>query len=490
MLTTKFSKFKLNKPVIYLKDEQTPNQPISHVNVIKDLKAFFEDNFKDFFCVYCDRKSNLRDRHVCCRPNMCNSCWKPSLLEDTQVSNNDKFIFCKPEEGYSFTCEKCNRVCVSDQCKIDHKDNCRKRWKCPNCGKIESTSKGNTTLESMAKNHKCNHKKCYICKENYLNKEDHFCKMHNEFGQKKWPRTVLAIQKENSIVIKREDEHYEKFAHYELRSNCESESTVSMEKYLPPEMGNHAVKIQRLSKRFNVHKIDYEMEIKWDSENLIHKFLRDILTLKKYENSTILFLSENEPYCLNVLLRECLNLGIKPSHKRKKSQVISITFRQPGIKILDPTNFFGSDILNEKDMSNVFAIMMSFLKETFQLQTRLWNSLSREEKAKFYEKTSDYMPYIHCFGTNILTITTFFYKTFKFFFHLDNDFLALVNEKGIYTRSSNAEILFVQFEMFKRRNQNLTYFSSLDEKNQKNLDGCFPDLYIEETQEAFFFHGN
>ena len=479
-------KFVLFKPVVYMKDEQTINQPISHVNVIKNLEAFFVDNYGDFYCVYCDKKSNLRDRHVCCRPDMCNSCWKPSLTDLVKVSRNDEFIFCKAEEGFSYICPKCNRTCVSQKCILDHKDQCRKRWKCPKCNKVESPTKGISTLEAMANKHNCLFKKCYICKERYIMGNEHECKMLNEFGQKTWPKMILAVQEENSISIWREEIYHETFAYYNLTTNSESSAEYFIEKYLPEEMGQ--VKLGGLSRRFNVHRIDFETEIDWDDSNILHVFIRKFLTLKTYENSVILFWSKADTYSLNPMLLECLNLGIKLTHQRKKSQVISICFSQPGVKVLDITNYLSCDI-NTQDCKALFSLLITFVRETFDFQCRLFDSLTTEEKIKFEDKTFESMPYMHCFGQNLMTITNFFYKTFKFYFYLYDDLLAMVNEDGIYSRSSNEEILFIQYEMYKRRNDRFTYYSSLDEKNQKNLDGIFPDLYVEETQEAFFFHG-
>ncbi len=154
------------------------NAEILNLDVILDLKSFF--TFFGYFCFYCKKRFKSRKfQHMCKVTRNCFACRRPIQTPITYVTKQTSQYFC--DSAVSLletveTCTKCNMRTSSALCKKFHLKNvCHFGWSCVLCKQYSFKNKFFPNHESLARNHICGQKNCFLCGKKYLKNLTHAC---------------------------------------------------------------------------------------------------------------------------------------------------------------------------------------------------------------------------------------------------------------------------------------------------------------------------
>lgn len=466
-----FSSFVANEkaPVLYIYAEKN-SVKLSHTFAITNLTKFF-NKFSAFVCIYCKTTyRNSKGHHKCSKAeSFCYCCWRRKATKDTFINNLNRPFVCVPKEGESQLCSICNRTSFSEECKTRHKFHCKRSFKCEECKRLIPISSQN--FETLKKTHNCKMQKCKICYAQIEDLQSHICKVKNMKWQKFWPKMCLVLIQDNKISTYREIDEHGKF----YSSVKEKEIIIN---YLPSSIQDRTLQSSSV-----VTKYGQEMEGKsfqncfHDNKNNIESFLFSCLTLESYKNSVILVKSE-EIYNLDIIMRTCINLCLKPKVSRKDARVYMIFFQSQNIKFIDPDMYFATPNSGNV-LDNILQLSTDFLKEMFNFQ------LSIRSEHQVIPK--GVMPLLHPFGQPFCSASSFTLASFKLFCMKSNIHVMKKEETGIHSTSSRPELKYVQYLEYK--NPGKKYHHAMSSFGQKMFKSCIPDVFDENDLFCAFFMG-
>lgn len=478
-------KFSCRIPVIYLLLEQKEDNPMGHISLITNIYQFYK-SFNKTYCPYCHKKSNFRDKHICKNKELshCRSCWRSVADNYTMTNDNDNFLFCFPNAKEEKSCLKCCRIMKSNECCFEHKYQCRKVFYCTLCKHYISTGPQARSIDKIKETHDCAMKKCHLCYMLYTpcDEKQHLCKISQENGQTKWSKLCLVVKEEDNITIIKEG-NTEEFSLFDIMDNSETSKCLFSENYLPPKvrnkLGNKDPFLQQSLSRNQMDKLDWKNK-NWKC-SVLHFFLKKVLTDIEYQNCTIFYINKNEDFPLNEILRTLLEANISEFKLiQKESRVLRIRFQSEDICFQEVTNFLPKHFINLE----IVQLLMKFLKlieDCLEMQC-CFDTLDQENK----------MPFLHPFSGPFATLAGFTYAVYKRLFLRNLDIFAIKDENGFYVNSSKEEIMWVQWEIFKRKHdKNQEYFHCHSPLGQKRYKACHPDLVIKSKKQtsALFYHG-
>ena len=475
-------------PVVYLLLEEN-DSAFHHISLITNLLQFYK-LYNKAYCPYCNKKFNLKDKHKCSMKTLehCRSCWRTIAEDVTMFSHNDSFLFCQPKLHEEVSCLKCCRLMRSNDCQNEHRHQCRKVYFCTLCNHYISTGPSARSIEKIKHTHNCAFKKCNLCYELYLptDEHQHTCKISSEIGQTKWAKLCLIVKKGNNLTIVKEEGQMENFSFFEIHSNLKEtlKCVLFNQIYLPyavrEKLGNN-FNFPNASPRFQMNSTDWENK-NWAEQNILHFVIKTILTDESYENSTVFYIDQDNEYPLNEILASMLEANITEfKFIQKESRVMRIRFPCEEISFQDITNFLPKSSITNTEVLDILANLNKLIFDCLELQTMFFPV---EKKNK--------MNFLHPFSGNFATLAGFTFAAFKWY-HLPNQELyAIKDENGMHIQSSKEEMMWVQWEIFKRRHdKNQKFLHSHSKFGQKRYKSCIPDLVVKGKSQttAMFYHG-